>query len=106
MGKMPLVFGHPPNWQIFRYMTLPLVAPAMGTVAILRLVETFKIMDIPFALTAGGPGSTAQTYSFYTYLTGLRNFHYGYAASMAYILLAIVLIISILYFSRARHLYE
>lgn len=94
------------NWQIFRYMTLPLIAPAMGTVAILRLVETFKVMDIPFALTAGGPGAATQTYSFYTYLTGLRNFHYGYAASLAYILLAIVLIISILYFSRARHLYE
>ncbi len=94
------------NWQIFRYMTLPLIAPVMGTVAILRLVETFKVMDIPFALTAGGPGSATQTYSFYTYLTGLRNFNYGYAASLAYILLAIVLIISILYFSRARHLYE
>jgi multiple sugar transport system permease protein len=94
------------KWQTFRYMTLPLIAPALATVAILRLVVTFKVMEIPFALTAGGPGLATQTYAFYTYMQGWRNFHYGYAASLAFILLGIVLIFTILYFSRARHLYE
>ena len=75
------------GWDIFRYITLPLLAPVMFTVTILRLVESFKMLDIPFSMTSGGPGAATQTYSFYVYLTGLRNFNHGYASAMAYILL-------------------
>jgi multiple sugar transport system permease protein len=40
-------------WMMFRKITFPLIAPALGTVTMLRLVETFKILDIPFTLTGG-----------------------------------------------------
>jgi multiple sugar transport system permease protein len=76
------------------------------TVIILRVVETFKILDIPFSMTSGGPGMATQTYSFYVYLTGLRNFNIGYASALAYILLAIMLPISLFLFRRLRQLYD
>jgi len=94
------------GWDMFRYITFPLLTPVLFTVTILRLVETFKVLDIPFSMTSGGPGSATQTYSFYIYLTGLRNFNTGYASALAYILLIIMLIISMFFFNRLRQIYE
>jgi multiple sugar transport system permease protein len=94
------------GWQMFRYITLPLLGPVLFTVTILRMVETFKILDIPFSLTSGGPGMATQTYSFYIYLTGLRNFNTGYASALSYILLFIMLGISLFFFKRLRQIYD
>jgi multiple sugar transport system permease protein len=90
----------------FRFITLPLLTPVLFTVIMLRLVETFKVLDLPFSMTGGGPGSSTQTYSYYIYVTGLRNFNAGYASALAYILLIIMLIISMFFFSRLRQIYE
>jgi multiple sugar transport system permease protein len=93
------------GWDIFRFVTLPLLAPVLFTVTMLRLVEAFKILDIPFSMTNGGPGAATQTLSFYIYLTGLRNFNAGYASALAYLLLLMVLIISFYFFNRLRQNY-
>jgi multiple sugar transport system permease protein len=93
-------------WDIFRWVTLPLIAPVLFTVTILRTVETFKILDIPFSMTSGGPGSATLTYSFYIYQTGLRNFNQGYASALSYILLIVMIVIATFFFSRMRANYE
>ncbi len=94
------------GWGTFRYITLPLLSPVLFTVTILRVVETFKILDIPFSMTSGGPGMATQTYSYYVYLTGLRNFNAGYASALAYLLLIIMMGISMFFFRRLRQQYE
>jgi multiple sugar transport system permease protein len=94
------------DWDIFRFITLPLLSPVLFTVTILRLVESFKILDLPFALTSGGPGAATQSYSYYIYLTGLRNFNSGYASALSYILLFIMIIISSFFFNRLRKNFE
>jgi multiple sugar transport system permease protein len=94
------------GWDMFRYITLPLIGPVLFTVTMLRLVEAFKILDIPFSMTSGGPGAATQTYSFYIYLTGLRNFNAGYASALAYLLLIVMLVISLFFFGRLRQIYE
>jgi len=43
------------GWDVFRYITFPMISPVLGTVIMLRLVDAFKVFDIPFALTSGGP---------------------------------------------------
>jgi multiple sugar transport system permease protein len=94
------------SWALFRRITFPLIAPALGTVALLRLVETFKILDIPLSMLGGGPGSATQTYSYYVYITGLRNFDMGYASALAYVLVIIAIVISSIYFWRIRARFE
>lgn len=94
------------GWDIFRYITFPLLTPVLFTVTILRIVETFKVLDIPFSMTSGGPGAATQTYSFYIYLTGLRNFNAGYASALAYLLLIVMLGISTFFFNQLRRIYE
>jgi len=93
-------------WDTFRYITLPMLSPVLFTVTILRLVEAFKVLDIPFSMTGGGPGAGTQTYSYYIYLTGLRNQNFGYASALAYILLVILMLISMSFFRRLRKIYE
>jgi multiple sugar transport system permease protein len=92
--------------DIFRHVTLPLLTPVLFTVTMLRSVEAFKVLEIPFSMTGGGPGSATQTYSYYIYLTGLRNFNLGYASALAYLLLILMLIISLFFFGRLRQIYE
>lgn len=93
-------------WDTFRYITLPLLTPVLFTVTMLRTVEAFKILDLVFAMTSGGPGAATQTYSFYIYLTGLRNFNAGYASALAYLLLFFMVAVGIFFFNRMRRLYE
>ncbi len=93
-------------WTLFRKVTFPLILPAIGTVTMLRLVETFKILDIPYTLTGGGPGVSTQTYSYYIYLTGLRHFDMGYASALAYLLVVVAIIVSSIFFWRVRERYE
>ena len=94
------------EWDIFRFITLPLIAPILLTVTMLRLVETFRMLYIPFSLTSGCPGAATQTYSFFVYLVGLRNFNQGYASALAYILLVIMMVITIFFFNRMRKGYD
>jgi multiple sugar transport system permease protein len=90
------------RWEAFRRVTLPSIAPALSIVIVLRLVETFKVFDIPFSMTSGGPGSATLTYSYYVYQVGLRNFNRGYGSALAVVLLIIMLVISSAFFARLR----
>ena len=83
-----------------------MLAPVLFTVTMLRMVEAFKMLDIPFSMTNGGPGAATQTISFYVYLTGLRNFNQGYASAMAYLLLIAMMVIATIFFRRMRQNFE
>ena len=92
--------------KIFFKVTLPLITPAIATVALLRLIETFKILDVPLNLTAGGPGAATQTYSYYTFITGLRSFNLGYGAALSWILVIVCAIVTMVFFVLQRKRYE
>jgi multiple sugar transport system permease protein len=92
--------------QIFRYITLPLLAPILWLIVMLRLVEAFKVFDIPISLTLGGPGRATEVYSLYTYRTALHFFDHGYAAAQGFLLLVMVMLLVSVLFSRVRRLYE
>jgi multiple sugar transport system permease protein len=92
--------------QLFRHVTLPLMAPILWLILLLRLVESFKVFDIPASLTLGGPGRATEVYSLFTYRTALRFFDHGYAATQGFLLLVIVSIIIAVLFGRIRDLYE
>ncbi len=95
------------DWKIFANITFPHIAPALGTVVLLRLVETFKILDIPYTLTGGGPGQATQTYSYYAYAKGLTfPFQQGYASAMAFLVVIVAMVISTIYFWRVRARFE
>jgi len=90
----------------FRYITLPLMTPILFLTLLLRLIEAFKVFDIPTSLTLGGPGRATEVYSLFTYRTAMRFFDHGYAAAQGFLLLIIVSIIVALLFRRIGRMYE
>jgi len=76
----------------FVYVTFPLMAPISIGAIIIRLIEASKIMDTVFVMTSGGPGTATETSSFYIYIKGLREFQMGYAATMSFTYLIIMII--------------
>jgi len=92
--------------QLFRHITLPLMAPTLWLILMLRLVDAFKVFDIPMSLTLGGPGRATEVYSMFTYRTGMRFFDHGYAAAQGFLLLFLVSVVVSMLFGRIRSLYE
>lgn len=94
------------SFSALRYITLPLMAPTLWLILLLRLVEAFKVFDIPVSLTLGGPGRATEVFSLFTYRTAMRFFDFGYAAAQGFLLLVIVMSLVTLLFRRMRHLYQ
>ncbi len=94
------------EWEILRKITFPLIQPTIVIVLLLRLIESFKIFDVVYSLTGGGPGTATEVYSLYTYRTGMKFFDLGYASALGYLLLAIVIVIINFLFRQIREVYE
>ena len=93
-------------WATLRYITLPLMAPILWLILLLRAVDAFKVFDLVVAMTLGGPGQATRYYSFFNYQTARKQFFYGEAAAQAFLLLFIVLVLVSLLWGRIRHIYE
>jgi len=84
------------GWQAFRYVTLPLLRPVIVVLLLLRIMDAFKIFDIIYTLTQGGPGGATEVLSMLIYKTGLKFFQIGQATSMSWVFLVFILIISLI----------
>ena len=85
------------RWQSFIHITLPLLKPTLLVALLLRTMQSFKVFDIIYATTAGGPGTSTTVLNFQIYKVGMTFFNMGYAAALANILLFIVAILSVFY---------
>lgn len=81
-------------WQAFWQITLPLLLPVIVIGILIRLMDAFKLFDIIYQLTGGGPGSVTETIAFYTYLQGFKFFSLGYTAAMSVIQLVVIIVVS------------
>ena len=79
------------NWQVFRYITLPLLTPTILVAVVLRGIDAFKTFDIIYTMTSGGPGFASETLNIYAYNLGFGYFKFGAASSALVALLALVL---------------
>jgi ABC-type sugar transport system permease subunit len=84
-------------WRAFWRITLPLLAPSVAVVLILRTIEAFKVFDIIYVMTGGGPASGTQTVAFYTYLQAFSNQLFGYGAALAYLIVLAVFALAMVY---------
>ncbi len=85
------------GWQAFRYVTLPLLKPVIVVALLLRVMDAFKIFDVIFTLTQGGPGGATEVLSMLIYKTGLKFFQIGQATAMSWVFLVFILVISLLF---------
>jgi multiple sugar transport system permease protein len=88
------------GWQIFFRITLPLLRPAIWVVLILRVVDAFRMVELVFMMTKGGPAGYTEVLPWYLYTTGFLSLDLGYAAAMAVLMLILVTILSQLFVRR------
>jgi multiple sugar transport system permease protein len=89
------------HWQTFRHITIPAILPVSTTIILIRLIEGFKIVDMPNILTGGGPGTATQSLTLQAYLDW-RTLNLGRSAAIAYILLILVTVVATAYVGWAR----
>ena len=82
----------------FRYVTLPYLQGTIMATSVLFIIASFKVFDIIYFLTTGGPGNASSTMTFHLYLQTFRAFNYGYGAALAYVLLLVLVALLIVYF--------
>jgi multiple sugar transport system permease protein len=89
-------------WQRFRYLTLPLIRPAIIMVVIMRTMTALSAFAAIFAATGGGPGSSTEILNLYAYRTSFTELNLGYGSSLAMVLLGLTLAVSYVMFKRRK----
>jgi multiple sugar transport system permease protein len=85
------------KFHIFRSITLPLLKPTIESVLILGFIYTFKVYDLVYVMTNGGPVNSTQVLSTYSYKLSFDMFKYSKGAAVANILFIILFFVSLLY---------
>lgn len=83
------------RWQIFRTVTLPLLAPVLVIATLIRMIAAMKTYDLIYILTRGGPGSATETISFSIWKAAFTTLEMGRAAAASFILLLVILLLTI-----------
>jgi multiple sugar transport system permease protein len=81
------------RWQHFRYVTLPMLKPAMFLVLTLGLIGTWQVFDQIYMMGQGSPAKTTLTPAFLSYRTAFRNFEYGSGAAISFVLFLIIIVL-------------
>lgn len=83
------------NWQVFRMIHWPMLAPTTLIIMIITTIGSFKVFDHIYLMTGGGPENGTLVLAFYIYQQGFRFFDIGYASALAMILFAIVMALTL-----------
>jgi ABC-type sugar transport system permease subunit len=84
-------------WRQFRYVTLPLLKPAILVALIFRTLDAFRVFDLIYALTGGGPGTSTEPIALYTFNTLLQNLQFGYGSALSVIVFLVTFSLALLY---------
>lgn len=85
------------KFQSFWKITLPMLRPSIESVLILGFIYTFKVYDLVYVMTGGGPVDSTQMLSTYSYKLSFDLFKYSQGASVANVLFVILFFVSLLY---------
>lgn len=88
------------RWGEFWYITMPLLAPVIAVVLLIRTMDAFREFDKIFIMTGGGPGTATQTLPIFLYRAGFQDFNMGFSAATGVVMLIIVTIVSAFYVRR------
>ena len=89
-------------FRVLRQIVLPAIKPVVAVAVLIRGLDLFRIFDIVWALTEGGPGSRTETISLYSYVIGFVQFDVSYTAAVAFLVIALLTILVTLIIRRVE----
>ncbi len=90
------VDGAPGATQL-RRITLPLLKPALLVALIFRTLDAFRVFDLVYVMTNGGPGTATEPVALYTFDAFFQNLQSGRASALSMIVFAVTCVIAVLY---------
>jgi multiple sugar transport system permease protein len=84
-------------WRTLRDITLPSIRHIIAVAILFRALDAFKIFDLVYMFTQGGPGTSTETVSWYVYRLGFQFFRMGYASAVSYLILIMLSIVATIY---------
>ncbi|GAA3877688.1 sugar ABC transporter permease [Celeribacter arenosi] len=85
-------------WHQFRFITLPLITPVIFFNMIMQTVQAFQEFNGPYIITQGGPLKSTYLLPLYIYEKAFKNFDMGYASAIAWVLFAIIMVLTLVAF--------
>ena len=83
-------------WQIFRWITVPLLYPVLSITLLIRSFDAFRVFDVVWTMTGGGPGNATETFGTFVYRLGYLTVNYSEGAAAALIGAAIIVVVGVL----------
>lgn len=90
------------RWHTLRRIVVPLLSPTIFFVLVTNTIAVLQIFSEPYIMTQGGPANSTMTIVLYLYRMGFQRFRMGYAASLAWIVFAIIFLITTIQFRLSR----
>ena len=81
------------RWQIFSYITLPMIAPAVVATVFIRLMDALRTVDEVWMLTGGGPGAATRYVGLHIWRVVFSKTDYGYGSAISVIVLYLTIVI-------------
>jgi len=89
-------------WRTFFKIVLPAIWPVMAIAILIRGLDLFRLFDIIWALTKGGPGTMTETISIFTYVKGFQQFETSYTAAVAFLVIILLSVVVMLALKRVE----
>lgn len=89
-------------WRTFFKIVLPAIWPVMAIAILIRGLDLFRLFDVVWALTKGGPGTMTETISIFTYIKGFQQFETSYTAAVAFLVIILLSMVVMLALKRVE----
>jgi len=83
------------SWQQFTRITLPLLRPALLVALIFRTVDAFRVFDVIYVMTGGGPGTATEPIALYTFSALLENLRFGFGSALSVIIFTVTFVLAL-----------
>jgi len=84
-------------WRRLIHITIPMLRPALLVALVLRTLDAFRVFDLVFVLTGGGPGTATEVVSTYAFKTLMQDLRFGYGSALAALIFAVSLVLAMAY---------
>ena len=85
------------GWWQLRHITIPLLKPAILVALIFRTLDAFRVFDLIYVMTGGGPGTSTEPVALYTFNSLLQNLEFGYGAALSVIIFLVTFGLAMVY---------
>jgi ABC-type sugar transport system permease subunit len=84
-------------WQRFRWVTLPLLRPALLVAVVFRSLDALRVFDLIYVLTGGGPGTATEPIALYTFDTLFQRLRFGYGSALSMVVFVLAFLLALAY---------